>query len=166
MRVYLVRHAVAVPRDAPGVVDDASRELTPQGVTRMRRAVRGLAKLKVDLDRIWTSPYRRARQTAEILSQAFPNSGVVRTCRGLAPGGGFDQVVRLLASNASLDSVALVGHEPDLGELATRLVGGPDRPILQFKKGGIACIDIEQFTPPCQGELRWLLTPRQLRAMA
>jgi phosphohistidine phosphatase len=165
MRIYLVRHAIAVPRDAPGVVDDASRELTKQGITRMQRAVRGLTALKIDLDQIWTSPYPRARQTAEILAQAFPRCGSVRTLPSLAPGGDFDLIVRTLAESSPLDSVALVGHEPDLSELASRLLGS-HTPILQFKKGGMACIEIEELTAPYRGELCWLLTPRQLRAMA
>jgi phosphohistidine phosphatase len=165
MRIYLVRHAIAVPRDAPGVADDASRELTKQGITRMRRAVRGLSPLKIDLNQIWASPYLRALQTAEILAQAFPRCGSVRTLPALAPGGDFDSIVRALAEDPSLDNLALVGHEPDLGELAARLLGS-QTPILQFKKGGMACIEIEELDAPYRGELCWLLTPRQLRAMA
>jgi phosphohistidine phosphatase len=165
MRIYLVRHAVAVPRHAPGIVDDASRELTPQGASRMRRAVRGLVKLKISPERIWSSAYIRCRQTADILAQAFPDAGAVRTLRGLAPGGSLGQVVAILSENTSLREVALVGHEPDLGELASRLLG-LSTPVLRFKKGGVACIQIEQFASPPAGELCWLLTPRQLRAMA
>lgn len=166
MRVYIIRHGIAVPREAPGVVDDASRELTPDGAGKMRRAVRGLVKLKINLDRIYSSPLTRARQTAEILAEAFPRAGAVRTARPLAPGSEREQVVALLSKSNALDDIAVVGHEPDLSELAGFLLTGDNASILRLKKGGMACIEVENLEPPNRGELLWLLTPRQLRSMA
>ena len=60
--------------------------------------------------------------------------------------------------------LALVGHEPDLGELAARLLGA--RGSVQFKKGAICAIDVDGATPGGPGTLRWLLTPKALRALA
>jgi len=60
--------------------------------------------------------------------------------------------------------LALVGHEPDLGELAARLLGA--RGTVQFKKGAVCAIDVDGATPGGPGTLRWLLTPRALRALA
>lgn len=166
MRVYIIRHAIAVNRDAPGVTDDASRELTREGITKWRRSVRGLAKLEIELDRIFTSPFLRARQTAEILAESLPRAGAVRTSRALAPGGAADQVLATLARHGTLQNVAAVGHEPDLSLLAGRLLTGHDGSLLRLKKGGVACIELENLDPLVPGELLWLLTPRQLRAMA
>jgi phosphohistidine phosphatase len=148
------------------VTDDGSRELTRDGITKMRRVVRGLASLKIQFDHIWTSPYVRARQTADIVLAQFPQSGSVRKVRALEPGGDFNQIFSLLAENASLENVALVGHEPDLSELAGQMLTGTRSSIIELKKGGVACMEIEQFREPYNARLLWLLTPGQLRALA
>ncbi|MCB9851434.1 MAG: phosphohistidine phosphatase SixA [Phycisphaerales bacterium] len=162
MLVYLVRHAIAVERDALVSLDDASRELTDQGITRMRRAVRGLNKIGVEIDEIWTSPLTRARQTAEILADARGFHGRVRIAPALAPGGDVETVVRELREASRESSIALVGHEPDMGELATLLLTGKTGSFVPFKKGGIACVELDDGVPGT-GELKWLLTPKQLR---
>lgn len=166
MRVYLIRHGIAVPRGSPGIIDDAARELTADGAKKTRRAVRGLVRLGVDLQRIWSSPLVRARQTAEILAEAFPDAGAVRSLRALAPEGDFDRILAALSKSESLKEAALVGHEPDLGELASLLLTGRRVPFLEFRKGGVACIDLESSEQPGRGRLEWLLTPRQLRLLA
>lgn len=166
MRVYFIRHGIAVPRGAPGVLDDASRELTRQGTARMRKQARGLVRLKLDLDRIWTSPYVRARQTAEILAAELGLADEPRILPALAPGGSPDEVFEALAGNGALNGVALVGHEPDLSETASRVLSGTGTSVLRLKKGGVACVEIEQPSRPLRGELCWLLTPRQLRSLA
>ena len=66
MILYLVRHAIAEDTAASG--RDADRALTADGKGRMRRAVKGLRALDVQLDLLLTSPYRRAVETAEILA--------------------------------------------------------------------------------------------------
>src|SRR5262245_2985211 len=68
MNLYLMRHGIAVTADQPGVESDGERALTPKGIKRMRRAVRGLRRLGISFDAILTSPLVRARQTAEIVA--------------------------------------------------------------------------------------------------
>jgi len=58
----------------------------------------------------------------------------------------------------------LVGHEPHLGYLASSLLGIEEH-VIEFKKGGLCRIDIEEFTPEEKGKLQWHLTPKQLRAI-
>jgi phosphohistidine phosphatase len=72
-------------------------------------------------------------------------------------------VMQDLAKHAKKGSVALVGHEPNLGELAARLIGA--RVALEFKKGGICRIDFETLPPKANGRLRWFVTPRMLRRL-
>jgi len=165
MRIYLVRHAIAEPREAPGITSDAARELTPEGKSKMQRAVKGLVNLKLPLDRIWTSPARRARQTADILAQAFPAAGSAHTHRSLAVEGNLDQVIRLLSDHSTYEHVALVGHEPNLGELATHLLDLPGESRFQLKKGGVICVEVDRLAAPFGGRLCWMLTPRQLRLL-
>jgi phosphohistidine phosphatase len=174
MRVYFIRHAIAVPHEAPGVVDDASRELTREGITRMREQARGLARLKIAPRHIWTSPYKRAKQTAEIVAKGLGLTHAVKVLPALAPGGDFEQVMDYLtthdakpqAATTTSDEIALVGHEPDLSEMITRLLTGMDNSIVQLKKGGAACVELEDMHTPYRGQLIWLLTPRLLRALA
>ncbi len=176
MRIYFIRHAVAVPHDAPGVVDDASRELTREGIARMRRQAKGLLRIKVEPGRVWTSPCKRARQTAEILAEELGVASMVRTLPALAPDGKFERVMQQIAAYAAKCSssqarrtspdVALVGHEPGLSEMITRLLTGAGDSVIQLKKGGAACVQLGEAHLESRGELLWLLTPRQLRDLA
>ncbi len=165
MLVYLVRHAIAVPRDSVAGLDDASRPLTDKGIDRMRRSVRGLDKLNVSIEEIWTSPLLRARQTADILAESRHFNGHSKTVNALAPGGDLNLLVRDLRQAGRTTSIALVGHEPDMGELATLLLTGLTASVIPFKKGGVACIEIDDLSPPIRGELLWLLTPKQMRSI-
>ena len=166
MQVYFIRHAIAVPGGAPGVVDDASRSLTREGIVKMRKQAAGLVSMGIKLNQIWTSPYTRARQTAEIIAEAFEMAVSPRPLEALAPGGLFDKTFDTLASHAKLKEVALIGHEPDLSETISRLLTGMPGPFVQLKKGGVACVEIDDFNPPCRAKLAWLLAPRQLRGLA
>jgi phosphohistidine phosphatase len=165
MRLYLVRHAIAVPRGAPGVLDDRSRELTPAGVKKMRRNVAGLARLAVEIDEIWTSPLVRARQTADLLAEGLHLATHPRVVKGLEPGGDINILTQKLAQHADRAGVALVGHEPDLGELATYLLTGARQPGIRFGKGAVACVEVDDLKPPLRGRLRWLLTSKQMKLM-
>jgi len=165
MLVFIVRHAIATARDANNGFDDASRALTDKGIDRMRKSVRGLDAIGVQFDEIWTSPLLRARQTAEILAESRHFRGAIRTVPILAPGGDPTHVLRELQHAPGGARIALVGHEPDLGELAGLLLCGRSAGFIPFKKGGAACIEVEQPIPPLRGELRWLMTPRQMRSL-
>ncbi len=165
MQLYLVRHAIAVPKDAPGVLDDPSRPLTPLGIRKMRQNVAGLVRMKVTFDEIWTSPLTRARQTAELLVVGLRSPTPVRVVATLDPDSSFEGVLRQLADQSHLNSVALVGHEPWLSRFTTFLVAGTHGETIAYKKGGIACLDVEDWTPPVRGCLQWLLTPKLMARM-
>lgn len=171
LQLYLVRHAIAAPRGDDWPVD-AERPLTPEGMTRMRRAARGLSAFGVRLDVILTSPLVRARQTADILAGAFAPPPPVVSVDALAPGGTPAGVLAELAKHARNEQIALVGHEPGLGELAAHLLAMGQ--ALQFKKGAVARIDARgvaasasgaQPSQPMRCVLRWFLPPRALRAL-
>jgi phosphohistidine phosphatase len=163
VELYLVRHAIAAVRGGEWP-DDTQRPLTARGVSRFEAAVRGLRALGVEIDVIVTSPLVRARQTADLLAAGLPGAPVVRTLDALAPGHEPRAVVAQLARTARRRRVALVGHEPDLGELAAHLIG-VDR-ALPFKKGGVCRIDLESLAPRRAGTLVWFVPPKLLRGMA
>lgn len=163
IELYLVRHAIAAPRGDEWP-DDDKRPLDVRGVSRFKEAVAGLRKLGVEVDEIFTSPLVRARQTADLLAAGLPGKPPVRTLDALAPGHEPRSVMAQLARAVRRRRVALVGHEPDLGELAAHLVGAGR--ALPFKKGGVCRIDVESLSSRRAAALTLLVTPKLLRLVA
>mgnify|MGYP003439409744 CR=1 FL=1 len=87
-----------------------------------------------------------------------------RTGHALAVDGSAVEVVDTLARHAKRKSLALVGHEPSMGVLAARLIG--QRRPLAFKKGAVACIEVDALPVTRPGTLQWFLPPRLLRQLA
>jgi phosphohistidine phosphatase len=165
LEIYLVRHAIAAER-GPKYPDDRTRPLTPDGVKRFTDAVRGLVALDVALDAILTSPLARAEETAALLADGFEKRPPVEVVEALAPGGRFAAIVEAVTKQAKRHRrrIALVGHEPDLGEITARWLGA--RGHVEFRKGAVCAIDVDSATPAGPGTLRWLLPPRVLRRLA
>jgi phosphohistidine phosphatase len=164
IEIYLVRHGLAAER-GPKYPDDRLRPLTPAGVKKFAESVAGLAEMGVAIDFVLTSPLLRARDTATLLAAGLKPKPAIAEVEALAPGGRHQAVIEAIKAHAKRNRrLALVGHEPDLGELAARLLGA--RGMVQFKKGAICAIDVDGATPGGPGTLRWLLTPKALRALA
>jgi phosphohistidine phosphatase len=160
--LYVIRHGLAEER-GDAYPDDAKRPLTDEGMSRLRKAARGLARLGVTLDVVLTSPLVRTRQTAEIVAAGLDPRPSIVNVDSLAPDGSFAAVMADLEKHSRKTRIGLVGHEPMIGELAARLIGS--RHAIEFKKGAVCCIDIEGVPPAGPGDLRWLLTPKILRAL-
>lgn len=160
--LYLIRHGLAEER-GDAWPDDSKRPLTEQGMSRLRKSARGLARAGVAFDVILTSPLVRARQTAEVIAGALDVRPPVVTVEPLAPGGLNQAVIAELEKHARRSRIALVGHEPGIGELAARLAGS--RHPMQFKKGAMCRIDVDAVPPPEPGTLRWFLTPKIMRSL-
>ncbi len=159
MICYLVRHGIAEERSLER--PDGERALTAEGVRKMRQAVDGLRRLDVQSRAIWSSPLCRARETASLLAAGL---GIESSfiCAALTPES--DQTVLVTALQTAPDPLMLVGHQPDLGLLASRLLTGhPSAVDLPFKKGGVACITWQGHELVGSGQLEWFLTPAQLR---
>jgi phosphohistidine phosphatase len=162
MELYLVRHGIAAERGKEWP-DDSKRPLTAKGIARMGKITAGLKALDVGFDLILTSPLVRARQTADLLHQGLGGSTPLEEIPLLAPGGTPADLVGHLRSRKKSNRIALVGHEPDLGQLAAFLIGA--RAPLVFKKGGVCRIDFEKVPPVPPGQLVWFALPRMLRAL-
>ena len=158
--IYLIRHGLAEER-GDAWPDDAKRPLTDEGMSRLRKAARGLVRLGVAFDVVMTSPYVRARQTAEVFAAAMDPKPHLTNADSLTPDGSFAAVVADLGKHARRGRIALVGHEPSLGELAARLTGS--RHPVSFKKGAVCCVEVDSLPPAGPGDLRWFLTPQILR---
>ncbi len=150
MKVYLVRHASAVP-EGPHL-PDARRYLDAEG-RRVARAVgRWLRKEGVALDALLTSPLPRAVQTAELLAEALDFLGVIEVLGALAPEVPPRVVALELQARREADAVAVVGHEPGISALGALLVGQPSFPPM--RPAQVALVD---GTAP-----RWMLRPDTL----
>ena len=161
--LYLVRHAIAAERggDWP---DDDKRPLTARGVARFKESVAGLVRLGVAVDEIFTSPLIRAKQTADLLASGLPGKPSVKVLEALSPGHAPGSALAQLAKAARRRRIALVGHEPGLGELTAHLIGAGR--ALPFKKGGACRIDVESLTSRRAGALSWFVTPKVLRGLS
>ena len=162
MNLLLIRHATAVPRGTAGI-PDAKRPLTEEGQAEFLVAARGLVRIVQRPDVLLTSPLLRARVTAEIAARAF-DLGKPRREPALARGS-VDAIVAALKPHPAGATVALVGHEPLLGELLARLLGASPDARLAFEKGGAALVDLPDG-PSSAGRLVWFLGPRILRTLA
>lgn len=176
MRLYLLRHGKAEAR-ATWEADDALRPLTDEGREATRRAARGLAALDLGIERVLTSPFARARETALLTAEALALAAEeVEEVADLAPGCDLDGFNRMLCRIGPAQNTLLVGHEPDFSTLVGLLIAGRQGAGIDFKKGACCCVELPERVAEVaaghrpkvlgKGELVWLLTARQLGLMA
>ncbi|HQJ53246.1 MAG TPA: phosphohistidine phosphatase SixA [Planctomycetota bacterium] len=162
MRVFLLRHGEAQPDE--DVPRDEDRALTEKGETRLHKACRGLRRLEVFPERIFTSPVTRALQTARIIAEELGFVEDIEAVEELAPDAEPEDMAEVLKSLRH-DQVMLVGHQPHLGQLAALLITGETRGRVGIKKGGLVRIDVDDWREDPPGQIRWLLTVKQLSWM-
>jgi len=164
VELYLIRHGIAVDRDIE--IEDDERALTAQGRQKTQKVAKRLEQIGLRFDLILTSPLVRSRQTAEILQ----NSGLspqIEVSASLAPDGNIKTWLRWLEQWRQVDSstlvLALVGHQPNLGQWAEILVWGEARDGIALKKAGIVGLTLPATASPvglCQ--LFFLTQPKFL----
>ena len=104
----------------------------------------------------------RAKHTAELLVAGLASQPRTEELDALAPGGRLPAVLEAVATfSKRYRRIALVGHQPDLGELASKLMQA--RGEIEFKKGSVCCIELDGAMPTGPGIVRWLLPPKALR---
>jgi phosphohistidine phosphatase len=162
MQIYIVRHGIAIDREAPKCPADPERYLTEEGKEKTRQVAKGLAKLGVTADIFLSSPYVRAMQTAEIFAEEFeyPKQKIRRTDL-LLPGAEASMLFRELAKDKQSASIFLFGHAPHLDDVIATAVASKHQ-ITALKKAGAALVELKRVSPP-SGELVWLATPKLLR---
>jgi phosphohistidine phosphatase len=160
--IYVIRHGLAEER-GDSWPDDTKRPLSEDGVSAMRKSARGLGRLGVTIDVVLTSTLVRAKQTAELVAGGLNPRPPVSAVDSLAPGGTYQEIIADLEKHTRRKRIALVGHEPGIGEFAARLIGS--RHPIEFKKGAVCRIDVDSIPPSGPGDLRWLLPPKILRSI-
>jgi phosphohistidine phosphatase len=166
MNLYIVRHGIAMDREDWLSKDDSLRPLTDRGRERMTRIARGLAGLGVELDLVLSSPFVRARQTAEILIEGLEVSrSRLNFSEALVPTAHPSALLQEISEKYQVPNLALVGHEPHLsGLISFLLTGREDIVSIDFRKGGVCLLALQLAPSGWQAALEWLLRPRILTA--
>ena len=166
-KLILLRHALAQDRAAALAhnIRDAQRPLTTSGREKMHCAAQGLRRLLPQLDLVLTSPWRRALQTAEILIQEYRRPLELKKCDALIPGAELKALLDVLHEYPNATTVLCVGHEPDLSNLAGKLITNRNKNLLNLKKGGACLLEFPRDFHVGDACLVWLLTPRMLRSL-
>ena len=164
MNLYIVRHGIAIDREDPKCPSDPERYLTEEGLKKTKEVARGFAAL-VDTPKIFlSSPYIRAKQTAEIFAEVLKVSkSRIEDTELLLPGAEAAAFYRDLARKKNVESVVCLGHAPQLDELIASGLG-LKKDLTELKKAGIASLVLSRVHPPA-GTLEWLLTPKALRKL-
>lgn len=166
MNLYVLRHGLAAEPGTGGYARDADRPLTAEGERKLRRIAAAMKALELSFDRILSSPYLRARQTAEIIAEAYGVRNRLEFTDALAPGGAAKKVIAQLKGLAPpAEDVLVVGHEPGLSGLISLLVAGDASLSLVLKKGGLCKLASESLAAGQCASLEWLLTPKQMMLM-
>jgi phosphohistidine phosphatase len=161
MHLFFLRHGRAYPRSRQWR-PDRKRPLTREGEAQMFDVARGLLALGAAFDVILTSPYARALRTAEILAEVYQSQKLFPTAR-LAPDAPAGAILQEIKENfAVAEKIILVGHEPSLSRLISKLLTGRDNLALELKKAGACKLSVERPSFAQCARLHWLLTPKQL----
>ncbi len=180
MNLYILRHGIAVEPGTPGFASDADRPLTPKGKRKLREIGRAMAAMDLSFDGILSSPYLRARQTAEIIAKVLDCQQRLELTDNLVPSGDPAKLIAHLNHPGSLargararsgkahkfQDVLLVGHEPYLSMLVSLLISGSSRAGIILKKGGLGKLSTDSLKPGRCAQLEWLLTPSQLARLS
>lgn len=165
MQLYVIRHGIA--EDARAGQADADRELTDDGVRKLRRVARGLRALGWRFDRVLTSPWQRAAQTAELLAPVRRHAPVATELLCDRPRAELLALIAEAGASASDPArIAVVGHQPWLGELLAWLAFGDPRHghAFELRKGGVAWLDGSAV--PGGMTIRGFVPPRLVRRLA
>lgn len=163
MILYIVRHGIAVDRNDPKSPAEPERPLTAEGVKKTRSAALGLRSLGAKPDVLYTSPYVRAAQTAEIFSEALGFSlEKIRSSESLKPGANPAEFLKEIA-HLRAKEVLCFGHAPHLDQLISNLAGARGV-FTELRKAGVACF--ERGASDSRWDLLWLLTPKVLRQLS
>ncbi len=162
--IYIVRHGIA--EDYADSGRDGDRRLTEIGIERTKQVVAGLERIGVAPQLILSSPLVRADETARIAANGLGGASV-RTTDHLRPGFDFDRLFSDLLAPPKPTKVMVVGHQPDLGMLASWLMtGDPEAAYLPFRKAATACLATSGNAETPHATLQWFLEPAHARALA
>ncbi len=167
MELFLLRHGLAEEKPTRPGRPDSDRALTDKGIRRLGDIARAMQEMDLSFDLVLSSPFRRARQTAEIVVECLKLQDRLQFSTHLAVPPSTPKLIEQLNATRPLpQSVLLVGHEPHLSELAVLLLMGQPGAELTLKKGGLCKLKAATLRAARCASLEWLLTPKQMCLMA
>lgn len=166
MQLLVIRHALAEDREefANSNQPDDLRPLTKKGIRRMHTGAKGLRRIAPPITVLATSPFTRATETADIIREELESAPVV-VLDELKPDARFEALHDWLRHLDDAETVAIVGHEPQLSGFVSWLLTGGQKPILEIRKGGAVLLDMPNDAPAGTATLKWVATPRLLRRL-
>lgn len=161
MFLYFLRHASA-GQSLISAKKDEKRGLDKDGIEQCGYVGRALAALGVQVEIIVSSPLKRATQTAALVGNEMGHEGKLVLENALRPQASLADFQKMLEKYSRLDSVMVVGHNPNLGEFLGRVISdGGGEAVVELKKGAVAKVEMRRNS----GSLSWCITPRILRAL-
>ncbi len=155
--LFVMRHAEA--EEALPDMDDAQRNLTKKGKKATRAVGRWMARNDLCVDRIASSPLTRALKTARILSEELEGPEPVTVPELAGQASAKDLALALAGLFEGADTVLVVGHQPQLGQLVSLLVTGGIFGRFELGKASLCRIVCEEFRPGKCGSLDLLVRP-------
>jgi phosphohistidine phosphatase len=167
-KLYFLRHGLAGQHGDPKYKDDSLRPLTAEGQEKMRSGAQGMQTLGLKFDTIISSPYLRAKQTAEIVAEAYKlKKKDINLTNNLLPPASIEELMREVHTRFPISrNVLLVGHEPHLTGMISSLLKSDEPLSIDFKKGGLCCLSVNGPPEEPNAILDWLLTSTQLGLMS
>jgi phosphohistidine phosphatase len=161
MIIHFLRHASA-GESFVNPKKDEKRALDKEGIEQCGYVGRALAAMEVQVDAIISSPLKRATQTASLVGNEMGYEGKLQLDVGLRPGATFAEFRKLLEKYAKLESIMVVGHNPNLSQfLGTSISESGCEASIDLKKGAVARVEMRRSS----GTLNWCLTPKTLRTL-
>ena len=157
MHIYILRHGIA--EDSVAGQSDSDRALTAEGKKKLRNVLRVSREAGVAPALILTSPLKRAVQTAQLAAEMLDYKGDLLRTEALEPGAHPRMVWEEIRVHKDEPAILLAGHEPLFSSLTAYLLGCPDLHV-DFKKGALACVEVDRFGAAPHGILRWFITPK------
>jgi phosphohistidine phosphatase len=152
MLLYIVRHGIAERPSA--FIQDRNRSLTEEGKAIVTELAIALTEKGVHPDTIISSPYLRAKQTADLLATGFSSPLIVETDSRLMPNSTPSLLQEILIEYTASASVMIVSHEPAVSEFAMTLCSKDADKVYGFSPASVCCIVIESI-PRLRGTLYW-----------
>lgn len=160
MDLYILRHSDAAPH---GTMRDADRPLTGEGIRKMTMLAKAMRKMDLTFDAILSSPYIRAKETAEITGEILECKSPIKVTQNLASDGNPSALLKEISETFPRNgSILIVGHEPYLSGLISVLVSGRPDISIRLAKAGLCKLAVEGLRLGKCATLEWLISPSQL----
>jgi phosphohistidine phosphatase len=161
MILYFMRHASA-GESLEDSQKDHKRALDDEGVQQCSMMGRILGELDIAIDGIISSPLKRSAQTASLVSSEMGFEGKVRLSDALHPDAEFSDFRTLIEGLQGCEAVLLVGHNPNLSDFLSMILGGPESDVyIDLRKASIARVELKRM----RGTLQWYLPPKLVKAV-